>query len=122
MGAKVRYEAAKVSDFAENRHVIVEVKGVQIGLFRVNGEFYAWRNVCPHAAAPVCEGTVCGTRSLSGVYEYAYCKDQEVLRCPWHGWEFDLISGKHLADEDGVKLRGYEVEVEGNQIYLLLNS
>jgi nitrite reductase/ring-hydroxylating ferredoxin subunit len=49
-----------------------------------------------------------------------YGKDQEVLRCPWHGWEFDLTSGKHLADESGVKLRGYEVQVEGDQIYIVI--
>ncbi|MGO4494876.1 amidohydrolase family protein [Paenibacillus sp. 2RAB27] len=38
------------------------VKGIEIGVFLVNGSYYAWRNMCPHVAAPVCEGVVCGTR------------------------------------------------------------
>jgi nitrite reductase (NADH) small subunit len=118
--AKTRYAAATVQDFEKKNRMIVEIKGMELGLFRANGAYYAYRNICPHAAAPVCEGTICGTRLPSGVFEYVYGKDQEVLRCPWHGWEFDLTSGKHLADESGVKLRGYEVQVEGDQIYIVI--
>lgn len=117
--SKTRYPIATVSELAQLGRKIVEVKGMEIGVFEVAGQYYAWRNLCPHAAAPVCEGTVCGTRLPSMVYEYKYGKDQEILRCPWHGWEFDLMTGTHLVDSN-VKLRGYEVFVEEEQIYLLL--
>ncbi|CAH1191438.1 hypothetical protein PAECIP111891_00004 [Paenibacillus allorhizoplanae] len=116
---KSRYAAASVQELAEKGRKIVEVKGIEIGIFLVNGSYYAWRNMCPHAAAPVCEGVVCGTRLPSLVYEYEYGRDQEILRCPWHGWEFGLTDGKHLV-EGGVQLRGYEVEIEGNEIYVLI--
>jgi nitrite reductase/ring-hydroxylating ferredoxin subunit len=114
-----RYAVAKVSDFAEKNLKIVEVKGMEIGIYRVDGQYYAWRNFCPHAAAPVCAGMVCGTRLPSMVYEYEYGRDQEILRCPWHGWEFDLKTGRHLVDS-GYKLRGYPVEQDGDDIYLVL--
>lgn len=114
-----KYAVAKVTDLQETGKKIVEVKGLEIGIFLVNGEYYAYRNFCPHAAAPACEGVVCGTRLESNVYEYEYGRDQEILRCPWHGWEFDLKTGKHLVDTK-VKLRSYEVEQEGEDIYLLL--
>ncbi|MGO4494875.1 hypothetical protein AB4114_03020 [Paenibacillus sp. 2RAB27] len=52
-------------------------------------------------------------------YEYEYGRDKEILRCPWHGWEFGLKGCKHLV-EGGVQLRGYEVEVEGSEIYVLI--
>lgn len=117
MKTKVRYPAAKLSEVQEKSGLIVNVKGMEIGIYELDGTYYAWRNVCPHAGAPVCEGHVCGTRMPSTVYEYIYGRDQEILRCPWHGWEFDLLTGKHLVD-DKVKLRGYEVSVEDDQIYL----
>ncbi|TVX99392.1 Rieske (2Fe-2S) protein [Paenibacillus cremeus] len=116
---RTRYLAARVEEFEKKDRMIVELKGIEIGLFLVNGNYYAWRNICPHAAAPICEGVVCGTRLPSQVYQYEYGRDKEILRCPWHGWEFGLTDGKHLV-ESGVRLRGYAVEVEGNDIYVLM--
>ncbi|SDE19267.1 Ferredoxin subunit of nitrite reductase or a ring-hydroxylating dioxygenase [Paenibacillus sp. UNCCL117] len=114
---KERYTVAAASELEEQGRKIVEVNGIELGVFYVNGVYKAWRNICPHGAAPVCVGRVCGTRLPSMVYEYKYGRDQEILRCPWHGWEFDLLTGVHLADET-VKLRGYEVEVEDGQVYV----
>src|SRR5690606_15430411 len=102
----------------EKQRVIVEVKGIELGIFKVKDRYYAWRNLCPHAAAPVCEGRVCGTRLVSGVYEYIHGRDGEIVRCPWHGWEFDLTTGRHLAGDS--KLRGYEVAVEEDQVYVFM--
>ncbi|WP_127579089.1 Rieske (2Fe-2S) protein [Paenibacillus koleovorans] len=117
--SKIKHWAAAAHTVDQTGRTLIEVGGIEIGLFKVADRYYAWRNMCPHAAAPVCAGTVCGTKLPSAVYEYVYGRDQEILRCPWHGWEFDLVTGKHLAD-DSVKLRGYTLEVEDGQIYLLL--
>lgn len=119
--AKKKYYAAQASDVVRTGSKLVEIRGIEIGIYYVNGAYYAWRNACPHAAAPVCKGKVCGTKLPSDVYQYEFGKDKEVLRCPWHGWEFDLLTGKHLSDEQ-VKLRGYEVQVEGEEIYVLLTE
>lgn len=110
---------AIVSDVKVSGRKLVRVKEMEVGIFFVDGQFVAYRNYCPHAAAPACEGTVCGTRLPSEVYDYKYGRDQEILRCPWHGWEFDLKTGKHLVDEK-VKLRSYPLEQDGDQLYLLL--
>ncbi|MFC4102681.1 Rieske (2Fe-2S) protein [Paenibacillus xanthanilyticus] len=116
---RIRYEAGTAEELSKSGRLIVTVKGMEIGLFAVGDRFYAWRNTCPHAGAPVCEGPVCGTRLPSLVYEYKYGKDREIVRCPWHGWEFDLLTGQHLVDGK-VKLRGYEVEVEDGRVYVLI--
>ena len=96
----------------------MRVNTTEIGLFRVGDRVLAWRNVCPHQAAPVCRGVVTGTREPSGVYEYRYGRDGEILQCPWHGWEFDLLSGEHLAAGSAVKLQRFEAEVRGNDVYV----
>lgn len=116
-----KYYAAKVDELLERGRMNVLVKGLDIGLFAVDGVPYAWRNLCPHAGAPVCMGKRIGTTLPSEVYRYVYGKEQEVVRCPWHGWEFDLRTGKHLAAGSNTKLRGYELAVEDGNIYLLLD-
>lgn len=116
-----RYYAAKITDVPEGGRKIVEIEGVEIGLFQVQEKFYAWRNLCPHMHAPVCKGRICGTRMPSMVYEYEYGMENHILRCPWHGWEFDLTTGKHLIDS-GVKLKGFPVEVDGEDLYILMKS
>lgn len=114
-----RHHIGSVEELKQQGRRIATVKGLEIGVFAVGDRYYAWRNMCPHGGAPVCEGVVCGTRLPSLVYEYKYGKEREILRCPWHGWEFDLLTGTHLVDES-VKLRGYRVEEEDGELYLVL--
>jgi nitrite reductase (NADH) small subunit len=117
----VRYKVAESNEITEGGKLIVKAKEMEIGLFLIDGSYYAWRNVCPHAAAPVCLGVVRGTRMPSVVYEYEYGLDNQVLRCPWHGWEFDLKSGNHLAGGKA-KLRGFPVESDADGIYIVLKD
>jgi nitrite reductase/ring-hydroxylating ferredoxin subunit len=53
------------------------------------------------------------------VYEYEYGPDGEILQCPWHGWEFDLLTGQHLVDGSDARLRGYPVEVHDEDVYVV---
>ena len=110
---RTRHAVATVGEIAVGERKIVRVpmfgKEVEVGVFNVGGNFFAYRNACPHAGAPVCVGRVCGTTAPSQVGEYILAREGEILRCPWHGWEFDLLNGQHLVDEK-MKLRGYEVE------------
>ncbi|CAG7622157.1 hypothetical protein PAESOLCIP111_02398 [Paenibacillus solanacearum] len=105
-----RYPVMRADELPEGGHKIVEARGISFGIYRIKGEYYAWRNVCPHAGAPVCRGKVCGTRLPSLVYEYKYGRENEILRCPWHGWEFDLLTGEHLVDPE-TKLRQGKLEL-----------
>jgi 3-phenylpropionate/trans-cinnamate dioxygenase ferredoxin subunit len=98
---------------------LVEVKQHSIGIFNVNGEFVAALNVCPHELAPVCRGRLGGTTLPSAPGEYRWGRQGEILACPWHGWEFDLLTGRALADPR-VRLRLYSVIVEEDTIFITL--
>lgn len=119
MSTPTRHFVAKKSAILDGHCQIVKIprgKSVlEIGVFRIGEKFYAYRNVCPHAGAPVCEGWITGTTRPSKVYEYDYSENDPVVRCPWHGWEFDLRTGRHLVDED-TKLRSYTVESGGENL------
>jgi nitrite reductase/ring-hydroxylating ferredoxin subunit len=113
-----RHRVASLTDIPEGGHLLVRLGSLEVGLFRVGDQLRAWRNVCPHQAAPVCRGTIAGTNLPSGVYEYQHGREGEILQCPWHGWEFDLLTGEHLVEQSRSRLRGYPVEVDGDDVYL----
>lgn len=115
------FAATAVEDLPEGTSVIVQVQGRSIGVYNVKGEYYAIHNYCPHQGAQLCKGPVCGTTLQSPVYEYIYGRDQEILRCPWHGWEFDLKTGKSLFG-GRVRARIYPVRVVDGKVCIVLGS
>ena len=91
---------------------IVEAEGVSIGIFNIQGTYYALRNRCPHQGAPLCLGSLKGTALPSQPGEYAWGREGEILCCPWHGWEFDVTTGRSLFNPHRVRVRAYEVTIE----------
>ncbi len=91
---------------------IVEAEGRSIGVFNVAGSYYALRNSCPHQAAPLCQGSIKGMTMPSKPGEYIWARDGEIVRCPWHGWEFDILTGRSIFNPHKTRVKTYEVTVE----------
>ena len=108
---------ARVDEVPPGGRKIVAVSGRSIGVFNVGGRFVAVRNVCPHQGAPVCRGRVGGTTLPSEPGAYRWGREGEILACPWHGWEFDLLTGRALADPSA-RLRTYPVTVRDGTVYV----
>jgi nitrite reductase (NADH) small subunit len=81
---------ADVDQLEDAKPVVFSIQGRPIGLIRVKDKIHAIRNVCPHKGAPVCKGTVRGTMLPSAPSTFVFGLEDQVLQCPWHGWEFDL--------------------------------
>jgi len=107
-----KHVVGKVADFPVGECKIVEVAGRSIGVFNVKGTFYALRNRCPHQGAPLCQGEITGTTLPSQPGEYIWARDGEILRCPWHGWEFDITNGQSIYDPFKCRVRAYDVTIE----------
>lgn len=118
MSRGTEHLVARLSDVPADRALIVRVNSMELGLFRTAGSVVAVRNVCPHEAAPVCRGVVAGTNLTSPVHTYIHGRDGEILQCPWHGWEFDLLTGDHLAQGSSARLRQFPVEIRGEDVYI----
>lgn len=115
---QVRRAVATVDEMPPGQRKIVEVEGKSVGVFNVHGTYVAVLNVCPHQQAPVCRGRVGGTTLAAPPGEFRWGRDGEILACPWHGWEFDLLTGQCLADKR--RLRLYPVTVEDGMVFITL--
>jgi nitrite reductase/ring-hydroxylating ferredoxin subunit len=110
------HDAGTVADLDRQGRLIVEVDGRRIGVFRhpVAGELCALRSRCPHQGVELCLGSV-RFREWSdrpGTYGVS---DQAVLRCPQHGWEFDLRTGQS-PDDPQLRVAVYETLVEDGRV------
>jgi 3-phenylpropionate/trans-cinnamate dioxygenase ferredoxin subunit len=110
-----KHAVGTVDEIPPGGRKIVEVAGRSIGVFNVDGEFFALRNSCPHQGGPLCQGSISGFVSSSGPGEYHFERDGEILRCPWHGWEYDIRTGQSLVDPRKVRVRRYDVSLEPAQ-------
>ena len=108
----------KIEDFADHKITIREVDGTSVGIFRDGEKFSAMLNICPHRSAPVCQGLMGGTMLPSGPGEFVYGMDGLVLRCPWHGWEFDVRNGESVGPVDKRNLTMLAIEVEAGDVYV----
>ena len=107
-----KYVVGTVDEIPPGERKLVQIAGRTIGVFNVQGEFVALLNRCPHQGGPLCEGHTLGFLRSDGPGQYHYTRPGEVLRCPWHGWEFDLRTGQSWFDPAWGRVRTYEVAVE----------
>jgi len=111
------HHVAELDELAEGGVKIVSVAGRSIGIIRSKGKIYAVRNLCPHKGAPVCRGQVRGTLLPSDPQSFVFGLEDQVLQCPWHGWEFNLEGGSRLCG-GGARLTFYPVSCRENAVYI----
>jgi 3-phenylpropionate/trans-cinnamate dioxygenase ferredoxin subunit len=98
----------------------VKVQARVICVVRTPNAYYAINDTCPHQGASLCKGTVGGTMVSSSPQQYEYGLLDCVIRCPWHGWEFDLRSGASLFDPQRIRVRTYPVSVVDDRVVILV--
>jgi nitrite reductase (NADH) small subunit len=118
-GRRRRHAVCAASEIPPGGRRIVEIDGRRIGVFNVAGRFYALHNGCPHRGGALCEGPICGTVLPTHDRSFAYGRDGEILRCAWHGWEFDIRTGQALVDP-AVRARTYPVTVVDGAVVVAL--
>jgi nitrite reductase/ring-hydroxylating ferredoxin subunit len=107
-----RYVVAEVDEIPPGGRKLVDLDGISVGVFYVNGEYFALLNWCPHQAARLCEGQLWSALESSVPGEYRTSRPGEVVACIWHGWEFDLRTGQSWCDPERLRVRAYDVSVE----------
>ena len=107
-----RHVVAAVEEIPPGGRKLVEVAGRRVVVFNLGGEFFALADRCPHQGGSLAAGCITGNVSSSEPGEYHYTRRGEMIRCPWHYWEFDIRTGQSRFDPARVKARRYEAHVE----------
>ena len=115
---KNRHVVAPIADLPPGERKIVSLNGREIGVFNIDGALYALRNICPHRGAPLCHGRLRPLMTSSGVYHLDRERDNEILKCPWHQWEFDIKTGKALYDD--LRVKTYHIVQEEDEVVVYL--
>ena len=108
----MKYVVAAADEIPRGGRKIVTVGGLSIGIFNVDGEYFALRNRCPHQGGALCEGTLWGVLKADVPGSFEYDASREILTCPWHGWEFSVRTGQSWCDPRRLRVRRYDVTVE----------
>jgi nitrite reductase/ring-hydroxylating ferredoxin subunit len=82
------------------------------------GEFFAVSDNCPHQGASMCLGALDGAIVADAPGAYRLERPGEVLRCPWHAWEFDVRTGESLFGERNFRLASYPVDVVDGEVFV----
>jgi nitrite reductase/ring-hydroxylating ferredoxin subunit len=93
--------AAKTSDIAPGTIHEAQVAGTLVALARVGDKFHAISNICLHRGGPLGQGVM----------------DGAVVTCPWHGWQYDVTTGK-VSQNQTIGVACYPVEIRGDEVFV----
>jgi nitrite reductase (NADH) small subunit len=111
------YVVARAESLPVGTHRVFQVGGREIGVFNVGGHFYALPSNCLHQNGPLCQGAVSGTVEASADtgWKPTWVREGEIVICPWHAMEFDIPTGRCLA-EPRRRIPTYKVTVVDSEI------
>lgn len=109
--AMARHALAPVDQVPPGTARSFKVGGRAIAIYNVAGRFYALRDACPHQGAALSGGTVVGAVRASQPGCYEFNPRERVVRCPWHGWEYDLATGQSYYSPRK-RVRSYPASVQ----------
>jgi len=107
-----KHVVAAVRDLPPGSRRLFHVKGRPIAVFNLDGEYFGLLNRCPHQGGSLCAGAITGLVEASRPGEYRLSRVGEIVRCPWHGWEFDIRTGQSYCDPETIRTKTYDVAVE----------
>ena len=93
-------EVARASDIPSGHAARVEIDGIPVAIFNLDGEFYALDDTCSHAEASLSEGDL----------DVERC----VIECPLHGSSFDLNTGEPLTLPAVEPVHVHQIDVEAD--------
>jgi nitrite reductase/ring-hydroxylating ferredoxin subunit len=119
-----RWIAGDSGEIPNGGRLVVDVDDTSVGIFRVEGQLYAYLNVCVHMGGPACQGKILPRvvdvidkekKACGQVWDES---DPHVV-CPWHRFEYSIKTGRH-AGIPSISLKAVLVEEADGVVYVTL--
>lgn len=115
----MRHAVCTLDEVAPGQLRGVEVDGIALVVARTpTGDLHVLRDRCAHEGARLSRGRLLQRVGGDAVGAYVLSQDEYVVRCPWHGYEFDVETGHCIADARRARVRAYAVTVEDGIIFI----
>jgi nitrite reductase (NADH) small subunit len=119
MSAQKEVNIGPADDFPVDELKLVTVGRRELGVLRrADGKVHAVRNWCPHKGAPICKFPPTGTTLPGAPGTLEWGREGEILRCPWHGFEFSIETGTRPYMDSSMRLRIYPARIEQGDILI----
>ena len=98
-----QHPVANLSELADGQMMLIKIAGKRIAVGRSRDGIFAFSDHCTHRGGPLSDGALIGC----------------VVQCPWHGSQFDIVSGRVVSGPAKNKIETYATEVRNGEIYIL---
>jgi nitrite reductase/ring-hydroxylating ferredoxin subunit len=119
-----RIYVARSAEMREGERRLVDCDGFEIGVYRFDGRFFAYKNQCLHQGGPACEGiTIARVVDVIGADStflgQRFDESDPHIVCPWHAWEYRLLTGE-CAGDGSLRLQRYDIEERDGSVYVIV--
>ena len=112
-----KYVVAAANEILPGQRKLVNVRGRPILIFNLDGDYFGILDRCPHQGASLCKGQLVGLVESDRPGQYNFTRNNEIIRCAWHGWEFDIRTGKSRCEPEKIKATQYNINTKtGSEI------
>ncbi|HQT63140.1 MAG: hypothetical protein B7Z75_11675 [Acidocella sp. 20-57-95] len=113
----MRHTVCQVNDVLAGGLLYKTAGRTNIILLRLpSGEIKAIASRCPHHGANLAHGCITGYAAGTGPHDVHLERQGEILRCPWHGFEFDIVTRRAVVESSALSLREFKVVIEGDDV------
>lgn len=101
----VETQVAVLADIPSGTLRYAEIDGLPIALANVDGTIYAFDDTCRHEGGPLSAGVL----------------RDDTVTCPWHGWTYNVRTGKAIVPPIGIRIPTYAVRIAGEDVFVTVN-
>lgn len=98
-------KVATIDQIQPGQMFYADVDGLPIALANVGGTIYAFGDSCRHMGGSLASGAL----------------RDDVVTCPWHGWAYNVRTGKSVIPPIGLRVPTYEVRIDGEAIAVVID-
>lgn len=116
----MRYHVCSQHDVPPGDKRAYTVKNIPLVIVHAqSGEFFAIYRFCPHQRGDFSAGILGGLTAASEAGEaFQYLREGEILRCPWHGFSYDVVTGACLTDPEKLRVKTYPLTLVDQEVFL----